>query len=103
MTKMQVIDKIARERLVETIVCNVAHSPLTDDLKDLSQYIYVALMRYSEDTIREMHEGGRMNYFVTRIVMNQLHGDHSHYAMNYRRPAERRAPLTEAYKMTEDD
>ena len=100
MTKMQVIDKIARERLVETIVCNVAHSPLTDDLKDLSQYIYVRLLDYSDEEIAAVRN---FNHFISRIVINQLHGDHSHYAMNYRRPAERRAPLTEAYKMTEDD
>ena len=100
---MEIIERLAKERCVETIVCNVAHSPLTDDLQDLSQYIYLALMKYSTEVLAELYEGGRIDYFVTRIAMNQLHGDHSHYAMNYRRPAERRAPLTEAYKMTEDD
>ena len=100
---MQVIEQIARARQVETIVCNVAHSPLTEDLKDISQYIYIALMKYSEDTIREMYDGGRMDYFISRIAMNQLHGRSSHYAINYRKPAERRAPLRDAYKLTEED
>lgn len=98
---MQVIERIARARQVETIVCNVAHSPLTEDLKDISQYIYIALMKYSEDVLREMYDGGRMDYFISRIAMNQLHGRSSHYAINYRKPAERRAPLRDAYKMTE--
>ena len=100
---MQVIERIARARQVETIVCNVAHSPLTEDLKDISQYIYIALMKYSEDVIREMYDGGRMDYFISRIAMNQLHGRSSHYAINYRKPAERRAPLKDAYKLTEED
>ena len=100
---MQVIERIARARQVETIVCNVARSPLTEDLKDISQYIYIALMKYSEETIREMYDGGRMDYFISRIAMNQLHGRSSHYAINYRKPAERRAPLRDAYKLTEDD
>ena len=44
MTKYEIVDTLARERRVETLVQNIAHSPLTDDLKDLAQIIYVALL-----------------------------------------------------------
>lgn len=86
MTAREVIERLATMRRVETIVQNVAHtSRLTPPLQDLAQMVYAALLNYDPDKIVALHEGGAMDYFIVRIVLNQYHSTSSDFHNLFRR------------------
>lgn len=72
MDRNRLIEMIARQRMVEGIVCNIAHAhSLTADLRDLSQEVYLALMEYDMNILADLWESGAMRFFIARIVLNQ--------------------------------
>ena len=78
MTKNEVISVIAKEKIVEQIVSNIAKS--SDDLlNDLSQEIYLDLLQKDEDKIVKLYESNQIRFFITRIVINNLHSKNSPY------------------------
>lgn len=84
MTKNEVIGKLAKERIVETIVSNIAKS--SDDLlNDLVQEIYLDLLQKDEDKIIKLYESNQMRYFITRMVINNIHSTNSPYWCKYKR------------------
>ena len=77
-TKYQIIEELARARVVEEMCCNVAHvSELTDDLKDLAQIIYVALLEYKDEYIIDMAKDSAIRFYIARMIVNQWETDHS--------------------------
>ena len=78
MTKNEVVNIIAKERMVETIVSNIAKS--SDDLlNDLVQEIYLDLLQKDDEKIVKLYESNQIRYFVTRIVINNIHSKNSPY------------------------
>ena len=72
------VNIIAKERLVEEIVSNIAKS--SDDLlNDLSQEIYLDLLTKDEDKIVKLYESNQIRFFITKIVINNLHSKNSPY------------------------
>ena len=72
MKRNEIVEALARERKVEGIVCNIAHSPLTQDLQDLCQMVYLYLLEYDEDKVIDLWESDALGYFIARIVCNQF-------------------------------
>lgn len=72
MTRGEIVEALAREGKVQTLVCNIAHSPLTQDLQDLCQMVYLFLLEYDEDKIVDLWESDALGYFIARIVCNQF-------------------------------
>lgn len=85
MTKGEVIEQIAQRRIVETMVAKIAHSALTDDLKDLCQMVYLIMMEYDDDKIVGMYDKGQMPFFIARIILNQYHSTSSPFYKLFRR------------------
>lgn len=72
MTAREIVERLARLERVEEIIRNVAHtSRLAPELQDLAQMIYQALLLYDEDKIVDLWESDAMDFFITRIVLNQ--------------------------------
>lgn len=84
---MEIVTQMARERRVETMVENIAKQPLDADLKDLSQMVYVILLEYDEDKLKDLWEHGQMNFFVARIILNQYRSANSPYFKLFRKYA----------------
>ena len=83
--KSEIVAQIARERRVETMVENIAKSPLTADLKDLSQMVYLALLEYDEGKIVDLWEHGQINFFIARIIINQYRSANSPFYKLFRK------------------
>lgn len=84
MTKYEIVEQLARDRVVEQMVkniCKVARS----DLDDLAQLIYEALLNYDEAKLQRLHEEGSMRFFLARIITNQFYSNSSLYYYEYRR------------------
>ena len=76
MTKNEVVSIIAKEKVVEQIVSNIAKS--SDDLlNDLSQEIYLDLLEKDEDKIVKLYESNQIRFFITRMIINNLHSTNS--------------------------
>lgn len=83
MTKYEIVEQLARDREVESLIkntCKVSRS----DLDDLAQLIYEALLNYDEVKIQRLHEEGAMTFFLVRIIRNQFYSMTSPYYHLYR-------------------
>ena len=85
MTKEQIITTLAKGRKVEQMVENIAHQPLSQDLKDLSQMVYLILLEYDEAKIIDLWENHQMDFFLARIIVNQYHSVNSPYYTQFRK------------------
>lgn len=70
-TKTEIIEAIAKDRMVETMVTNIAHKPMSADLQDLSQMVYLILLEYDEKKLQDLWENNQMHFFIARIIINQ--------------------------------
>ena len=78
MTKNEVVEKLAKERLVETIVSNIAKFANCDDaLKDLSQNIYIDLLQKDDEKIVNLYESNQLRFFIVKMAKNNLFSKNS--------------------------
>lgn len=86
MNKAQIIEDLARRRRVETLCKRIAHEKtLTDDLKDLSQGVYLILLEYDEDKLVGLAERGSLIFFIVRIILHQYLNPYGAYRKQVRR------------------
>ena len=86
MTKNEIIEIIAKERMVEQICSNIAKSADCDDtLKDLSQEIYLDLLSKDEEKIVNLYETNQLRFFIVRMVTNNLFSKNSPYYQVFRK------------------
>lgn len=87
MTKVEIVETLARERRVERIVQNTAHArALSQDLRDLCQMVYAYILDYDDDKVVDLWETDALGYFIARIVVNQFISSNSLYHRLIRRP-----------------
>lgn len=85
MTKIDVLDIISREHLVEKIVYKLlpASKNRFDYPDDLVQDIYVLLLEKDEDFIVNLFNKGELGFYLIRIARNQLLSANSPYFYTY--------------------
>lgn len=67
-----IVERLGRERRVERIIQNIVRTDtLTADLRDLAQIVYLAILQYPEDKVRDLWDHDQINFFITRIILNQ--------------------------------
>ena len=97
MTIQEAVKKVADERLVEKIVAKITSSGATatdpGSLNDLCQDIYLSLLE--DDKFANIVEEGHQNFWVTRIVMNNMMSSSSRYYHKYLLPLKRYVQINE--------
>lgn len=82
MNKYQIIEKIAKDRLVEHIV-----KRKTDEhVDDLSQDIYEILLDKPASLIEQLYERGELQYYIGRVAHNNIFSTTSGYYRTYKKP-----------------
>ena len=71
--------------MVETMVTNIAHKSMSADLKDLCQMVYMILLEYDEAKLQDLWENDQMNFFLTRIILNQYRSSNSPFHTIFRK------------------
>lgn len=90
MTREEIIGELARARVVETILKNIAKvDTLSPNLQDLVQMVYLALLEYDEDKICGLHERREMPYFISRILITNITSPRSKWLYEIKRFTER--------------
>lgn len=84
-TKTEIVEAIANDRMVETMVSNIAHQPMSADLEDLSQMVYLILLEYDEKKLQDLWENDQMNFFIARIIVNQYNSVNSPFYTIFRK------------------
>ena len=95
------VEAIAKEKVVEEIVGNVAKDSKDEDLKDLVQDVYMTLMEKDEDLLQSIYDRGQINYFITRLVMNNINSVTSRFYYMYKKHKLNNIPIDD-YKETSD-
>ena len=84
-TRENIVERLARGRVVEAMVANIAKQSLSPELKDLCQEIYIILLTYDEDKIQDLWQNGEMRFFIARIIINQFRSSNSPFHSRYRK------------------
>ena len=85
MDRYEIVNEIAKGKVVEQMVCNIAHQSLTADLKDLVQMVYLILLEYDEQKLQDLWEHKQMRFFLARIIVTQYRSSLSPFHITYRK------------------
>lgn len=85
MQSRDIINELAKGRIVETMVANIAHHDLDDNLKDLCQIIYISLLNKEPQCIEELHEHNELNYYISQMITNQYFTSNSPWHNAFRK------------------
>ena len=88
-SKETIIEILAKERRVEALVENIAHHSLTADLEDLCQMVYLVLLEYEESKLQDLWVNNQINFFLSRIIINQYRSSTSPFYTLFRKFQER--------------
>ena len=85
MTKIEVVDIIARDHLVEKIVFKLlpASKNPFDCPEDLIQDLYLILLNSDENLIVTLYNKGELGFYLLKIARNQLLSVNSKYYYTY--------------------
>lgn len=82
--KYKIVEKLAEEKKIETIIKNVAKTD-DDTLQDLAQMLYLDLLEKNDETIISLYEEKKLQYFLTRMVINSINSKTSRYYYLYKK------------------
>lgn len=86
MTKNEVVNIIAKERMVEEICSNIAKTN-SDILNDLSQNIYIDLLLKDEEKIVNLYETNQLRFFIVKMAKNNLFSKNSPFYKTFKKNA----------------
>lgn len=81
----KVVELIANDKILDQIINNIAKDAKDEDLNDLKQDIYLELLEKNEEWLFGIYERGQMNYYLTRIVLNNINSKTSPFYYRYRK------------------
>lgn len=86
-TNAQIINEIANAHLIEEIIDGITYSKFEnkENLKDLSQDIYLQLLQMDNAKINELYFKKQLRFWVTRIITNNIHSKTSPYYYTYKK------------------
>lgn len=85
MNKHDIINEIAVSKVVEEIIFNITHTYIDD----LTQDIYLSLLEKDDDLIIQLYEDEQLNYYITRMILNNIRSTTSPYYYTYLKNKER--------------
>ena len=105
MTKIDVVDIIAREHLVERIVNKLLSSSKNpfDYPQDLIQDIYLILLNSDENLIVTLYNKGELGFYLLKIARNQLLSVNSKYYYTYIKLGANSDDISEAAHIPTED
>ena len=105
MTKIEVVDIIAREHLVERIVNKLLSSSKNpfDCPEDLIQEIYLLLLQKNDDLIVNLYNKDEIGFYLLKIARNQLLSVNSKYYYTYIKFRAKSDDLTQANTIPTED
>lgn len=85
MTKRDIIEEMARNRVVEELLSTQTQHKGNPYIEDLAQDIYVILLREDAGLIERLYEEGSLMYYTIRIMKNNLYSTTSEFFYKYQK------------------
>lgn len=82
MDVLNIVEKLARNRVVEDMIKNMNINDYPDDL---AQEIYLILLEYDKEKIEDIYNKNQINFFISRIITNQAFSKNSPFYLNYKK------------------
>lgn len=79
MTSNQIINELAKNKVIEKLVANISPEGDSPDNKDLSQLIYLTLLEKPNSLIEDLHSKGELIFYVIRIITKNVYSTTSPY------------------------
>lgn len=94
MNKNDIITKLAASKTVENIISNITHNSIPQaEIDDLAQDIYVTLLEKDDTVIENLYATNAINFFITKIVKNNIFSTTSPYYKLYGKWNSKRSDL----------
>lgn len=84
--KKEIVGTLAKNKVVEGIIANMTKGKDDDTLKDLAQMVYVWLLEDDDEKIESIYNKKQLNYYITRMIINNLHSKNSRYYYMFKKP-----------------
>lgn len=84
MENQEIIRLLAASAIVETICQNIGGKD--EDLKDLSQDIYLDLLEKDNSLINELWDNNQIKFFISKMALNNIYSKTSPYYKIYKHP-----------------
>lgn len=84
MTNTEIIEELARNKVVEEIISNINRTETQFNIQDLVQDIYLSLLEKPTKKITEMYEKNQLKFYITRMVLNNIYSKLSPYYRKYK-------------------
>lgn len=82
---MEIIKTIAEYNILHDIIKNIGGSTETKiNLQDLEQDLYLELIEKGDGKLEYLYETGQLEYYLTRIVLNNIRSKTSRYYYRYK-------------------
>lgn len=79
MTSNQIINELAKNKVVEKLVTNISPEDNQPDNQDLSQLIYLTLLEKPNSLIEDLYSKGELIFYVIRIITRNVYSTTSPY------------------------
>ena len=87
----RIVEAIVRDGLLDNIIKQITNNSKDDDLSDLKQDLLFSLLVDSK--LSGIYERGEINFYLARMVMNNIASATSPYYRIYKRPLALGEPL----------
>lgn len=84
MENIQIVQKLAQNKVLETIISNITKGSTDEDLKDLTQDLYESLLTKDPTVMSALYESNELNFYLTRMVVQNVNSKTSPYYYNYK-------------------
>lgn len=96
MTKYEIVDSIAKLKIVERVVSSMgSQSPYTEDL---AQDIYEALLKKPDELVKSLFDNGQLTFYIIKMVKNNIFSKTSPFYRDYERYRKNADDLEESLK-----
>ncbi len=87
LTNNQIVEHIAKEGFLKETIEYIARKTMTqeDTLNDLEQDIWLQLLEMDNEKLNQLYQTGQWQFFLTRIVINNIRSNTSPYYRIYRK------------------
>ena len=83
MTKEEVVEEIARSKLIQECILIVTGGVWRFEFDDLAQDVLIELL--DQEKIVDLYKKGELKYYIVRVIRNNLQSCTSRFYYRYRR------------------
>lgn len=85
MTVKDIVNELAKNKTIETLIQRIQNHKLTNEEMDLCQDLYLTLLTKNKEKTIELYNKNQLNYFLCGMIRNQLFSKTSQYFRDYRK------------------